>query len=295
MKIFTTFLICFLSLQYWDANSQTQEKRLHLEIGTLYNKSSFDWSIAGNLEGKSPNVLSELKFNNITSLGTYIKGEYYLRKTLVISVHFNKNKTINGQGTDTDYKDDNRNNPTFEKKFISNKGNFTALKAGIGFPIRLSTKIMITPTILYYLTKQQFYILNNEMPDLKSTYQTEMGGAEISIKTKASLNKALHTTVILSYHIVNYNAEADWNLIDVFKHPLSFSQNSKGSGYNIDIAFALKLNKTFYATAAGDFNLTNISKGIDTSYLITGKEISTQFNGATNSMYGLRLGIIASL
>ena len=266
-----------------------------MEIGTLYNKSHFDWSIAGNLEGKYPNVLSELKFNNITSLGTYVKGEYYPRKTLVISAHFNKSQTKNGEGLDTDYIDDNRNNATFKKKFISNKGNFIALKAGIGYPTRLSTKIMITPTILYYLTKQQFYILNNEMPDLKSTYQTEMVGAEISIKTTVSLTKAFNTILTISHHIVNYNAEADWNLIDAFKHPLSFSQNSRGSGYNIDVAFALKLNKAFCATAAGDFNLTNISKGIDTSYLITGKELSTQFNGAKNKMYGLRLGTIASL
>lgn len=295
MKIFTKFLISFLSLLYCDAYSQAQEKKMYLELGPLYNNSCFEWSIAGNLEGKSPNILSELKFNNITSLGTYIKGEYHLRKALVITADFNKSQTINGEGIDTDYEDDNRKNPTFEKKFISNKGNFTSLKAGFGFPIRLSTRIMMTPIIQYYLTNQYFYILNNEMPDLKSTYQTEMRGAEISIKTKVFLNKALYTTLTFSHHLVNYKAEADWNLIDSFKHPLSFSQTSNGSGYNIDFTFGVKLNKTFYATAAGDFNLTNISKGIDTSYLITEKEISTQFNGAKNKMYALKIGISASL
>ncbi|KVV15024.1 hypothetical protein [Flavobacterium sp. TAB 87] len=295
MKIFTLFLIYFLFIKYLDVHSQSTQKGLHLEIGSLYNSSSLNWSIAGNAQGKSPNILSELKFNNIKSLGAYIKGEYKLTNSILISALLNKNEVINGEGTDTDYKADNRNNPFFEKKFISNKGYFTALKTGFSFPIRFSSKSILTPSILYYLTKQKFYILNNEMQDLQSTYQTDMSGIEISIKTNISLNKFIHTSLTLSYHKVNYNAEADWNLIEVFKHPVSFSQTSKGSGYNIDIVFGYKLNKTFSVTTTGSFDLTNISEGIDTSYLITGKDISTQFNGAKNTIYSFKLGIITSL
>lgn len=294
MKVVTLLLICFLVIQY-NVHSQSKHKSFYLEIGSLYNSSSLEWSIAGNIDGQFPNILSELKFNNIKSIGAYIKGEYYPIKSLVISVSFNKNEVINGKGTDTDYKDDNRSNPIFEKNFTSNIGNFTALKSGIGFPVRISNKTMITPAILYYLTKQKFYLLSNEIEGLKSTYQTTINGAEISVKTNVFLNKFMNTSLNLSYHIVNYNAEANWNLIEIFKHPVSFSQISKGSGYNIDIAFGFKLNKIFSVTAAGDLNLTKISKGIDTSYLITEKEIQTQFNGAKNRMYGLKLGICASL
>lgn len=294
MKVVTLLLICFLVIQY-NVHSQSKHKSFDLEIGSLYNSSSLDWSIAGNIDGQFPNILSELKFNNIQSIGAYVKGEYYPIKSLVISVSFNKNEVINGKGTDTDYKNDNRNNPIYDKNFASDKGSFVGLKSGIGFPVRISNRTLLTPAILYYLTKQKFYLLNNEIEGLKSTYQTVISGAEISVKTNVFLNKFINTSLYLSYHIVNYNAEADWNLIQIFKHPVSFSQTSKGSGYNIDVVFEVKLNKIFSLRTAGDLTLTKISKGIDTSYLITEKEIQTQFNGAKNRMYGLKLGIIASL
>lgn len=54
---------------------------------------------------------------------------------------------INGYGSDIDYKDDNRTNPTFEKNFRSNKGNLILFKGGIGTPIHLSTKTTITPSL----------------------------------------------------------------------------------------------------------------------------------------------------
>jgi len=121
MKAEVPFLLFFLLLLHSNLHSQTKEKGLLLEAGATYNISNFEWSIAGNLEGEAPNILSELKFDKITSFGYYLKGNYTPVTYLKFFAFFQQNKVVNGSGSDIDYKDDNRTNPTFEQEFISNK------------------------------------------------------------------------------------------------------------------------------------------------------------------------------
>tara|TARA_R110002050_G_scaffold24083_3_gene64257 strand:+ start:9695 stop:10579 length:885 start_codon:yes stop_codon:yes gene_type:complete len=287
--------LCLLLLLCENSYPQSGGKRLFLEIGTAFNISRLNWSIAGNLEGNSPNILSELKFNDIISFGTYVRGQYYPIKSVVVSVYFNQNSVIKGTGTDTDYKDDNRINPVFEKDFESNEGHFKLVKSGIGTPIYVSYKIQIIPSINYFLTKQRYYILSQEIQDLRSIYQANIQGSEIAIETNLNLHQAIYSSLTLSYHYVNYRAEADWNLIDSFEHPLSFSHDSKGFGFGVNMLVGYKLNNIFSFLAGGSLNATTIRRGIDTSYLRNGEEILTQFNGAKNTFGCVSFGIRVSL
>lgn len=288
------FLVQFFFLSS-NLYPQDQKKRITFETGSIFNESNLEWSIAGNLDGHSPNVLSELKFHSIKSLGYYLRSSYSPLTYLKFSVYYQRNEVISGNGLDTDYRDDNRTNPTFEKPFMSNEGAFTAFNGGIGIPIELYKKLIITPTIFYYLSKQQFYILANQMKDLKSVYQADMHGMKISIDANIRLCKIIYSSLTLSYQIMDYKAEANWNLIDIFKHPLSFSQTSKGSGFDVNVGFEGNISNTFSIIASGSLSDISIRKGIDTSYLITEKEISTQFNGAKNIIYGLKMGIRVSI
>lgn len=290
MKI-VMFFVCFFLLQHGNLYSQTKKTGLSLEAGTAYNTSNFNWSIAGNLDGQSPNILSELKFKKITSLGYYFEASYYPAKHLKISAHYQQNNVISGNGLDTDYKDDNRTNPTFEKKFMSNQGNFINLRTGVGIPIYLADKISITPSLFYSSTDQKFYLLSNEIENLRSTYRVDIEGIELSVEGKIRFNKSLFSSLTINYHFVNYEAKADWNLIDIFQHPLSFSHTSKGSGLGIGIMCGHRLNRIFSIILNGSLTNTTISKGVDTSYFTNKNVISTQFNGARNNMYSIRIGL----
>jgi len=285
------FPACFFLLLYANLYSQTNKKLFSLEMGTAYNTSDFNWSIAGNLDGQSPNVLSELKFNKITSLGYYVEAIYYPAKHLKISAHYQKNNVISGNGLDTDYKDDNRTNPTFEKKFMSNQGNFINLRTGVGFPIFLADKITITPSLFYSSTDQKYYLLSNEIENLRSTYRVDMKGVELSVESKIRFNKSLFSSLTINYNFVNYEAKADWNLIDIFQHPLSFSHTSKGSGLGIGIMCGHRLNRIFSIILNGSLTNTTISKGVDTSYFTNENVILTQFNGGRSNMYSIRIGL----
>jgi len=144
------------------------------------------------------------------------------------------------------------------------------------------------------LTKQQFYILSNEIQELRSIYKANMQGIEISVESNIQLSKIIYSSLIINYHFVDYMAEANWNLIDIFQHPLSFSHVSNGTGFGVNAFFGYNMSKIFSIIVSGSLNTTTIRKGIDTSYLTTGNEVLTQFNGAKNILYGISLGIRSS-
>lgn len=260
-----------------------------------YEVNNFRWSIAGNLQGQSPNILSELKFKEIVSLGYYIRGSYLPFNFLKLKAYYKQNYTISGNGTDIDYEDDNRTNPIFDQAFRSNKGWHKLLKGGVGIPLSLFRKIKVCPSIFYYQQNQKFYLLSNEEKDLRSKYKTTMRGIELSLSSHIELSNYLYTSITLNHRFVNYKAEADWNLIDIFQHPLSFSHSSEGYGSKVNIDIGGHISKTFSIVVGGMLDGTIIKNGIDTTYLITGNEVLTRFNGAKNLMYGFKLGLQISI
>jgi len=289
------FSLCLLLFLYGNLYSQTEKKELSLEAGNAYSTCNFNWSIAGNLEGQSPNILSELNFTKITYLGYYFGAIYHPFNHLKVIAYYEQHNVLRGNGSDTDYMEDNRMSPTFEKKFKSNQGNSTNLRIGLGIPIYLDNKIIITPSLFYYLTRRKFYILSDEIQDLRSIYQFVMNGAELSLEGYIRFNKILFSSLTLGYHFIKYEAMADWNLINIFQHPLSFSHVSKGAGLNANIMCGAKVSRIFSIVLSGFITTTNIKKGIDTSYFVDGNEVLTQFNGANNKIFGLRLGVRISI
>lgn len=288
------FIVFFLFL-WWDCHSQSLNEDFTLETGMTYEVNNFKWAIAGNLQGHSPNILSELKFNEIVSVGYYVNGSYSPFKFLKLTAYYKQNYTINGSGRDTDYKDDNRTNPTFDQIFKSNDGWRNVLKGGIGVPINISRRIKTSPSIFYYQLNQKFYLLSDEDKGLRSTYKSDIQGVEFSLVTHIELSDFLYTSLGINYRFVKYKAIADWNLIDIFQHPLSFSHTSKGYGSGINIVFGGHISETLSIVIGGALDTIIIKNGIDTTYLITGNEVLTQFNGAKNLIYGFKIGIHISI
>lgn len=295
MKPQITIFILSLFFLKWDSYSQERNKVLTLETGTGYEVNNSRWSIAGNLHGQSPNILSELKFKEIASLGYYIKGSYLPFKFLKLKAYYKQSFTISGNGTDTDYKSDNRTNPTFDQTFKSDEGWHKVFKVGAGAPISLFRKIKVCPSVFYYQQNQKFYLLSSEEENLRSNYATTMQGVEFSLVSHIELGRYLYTSITINHRFVNYKAEADWNLIDIFQHPLSFSHISNGYGSGVNIDFGGDLSETFSIVIGGMLDGSIIKNGIDTAYLITGNEVPTQFNGAKNLMYGFKLGVYISI
>lgn len=267
-----------------------QSSRLQLEGGGTVDRSQLDWSIAGNLEGHSPNILSELQFRRITLAGAYLKAQYTPWKHFTITGSYQQAQVFSGNGTDTDYEEDDRSQPTFNETFNSNKGTLSDMHFGIGSLIRLNNRISVMPTLAYFRTRETFYLLSDEQQALNSTYQVKMRGADIAVAGTIHWPQ-LYATLAMGYQLVKYSAVADWNLITIFQHPVSFEQSANGHGLHLEMLIGKKITERVSCVLQGNWRRVMIRKGVDTAYLVSGEEVLTQFNGAKGSWYGLRLGV----
>ncbi|KAA2240675.1 hypothetical protein F0L74_31520 [Chitinophaga agrisoli] len=269
---------------------KSQNNRFTFSTGAVINENDFSWSIAGNLQGQSPNVLSELHFNNITSLGFYLSGTYSPVKCLRLDAYYQRNGVISGSGEDTDYKGDDRTDPTFQQPFSSNKGYLEVLRIGAKAIFLQRGTFSLGAGAAYKSAKQSFAILSPELTDLRSTYTAKWRGPAFSVEGNYVINHSFSVGADITYAVISYRGEANWNLIDIFMQPLSFAQTARGHGMDYSIKFRYSANDFLSFSLDGMFGNTRVFQGTDISYLRNGMQLSTQFNGSRNDYYGARLG-----
>ena len=285
-QIFFLLILLFFNINFTIA----QNSQLSFSTGASVNVNDFQWSIAGNTQGQSPNILSELIFKKVTSLGIYLEGTYRPFKFFEINSFYQKNGVISGNGFDADYNGDNRTNPTYNEPFLSNKGELEIFRLGVNLFFVHKGNFHLGTGVFYASTIQNLYILNSDFENLKSTYKVKCRGPRFSLNGNYEINKKLSIRGSLSYCFIKYNAEANWNLIDEFMHPLSFDQHSKGRNTDGEIGFSYKINSLFALTINGVIANAKSFKGIDKSYLKTNTQILTQFNGSNSTFYAFRIG-----
>jgi Protochlamydia outer membrane protein len=267
-----------------------QSHQFSVSGGGILNINDFNWSIAGNSQGQSPSVLSELHFNNITSAGFYLNGTYAPVKYLRFDAYYQRNGVVSGSGMDTDYKGDNRTDPVFQQPFSSDRGYLEVFRIGAAAIFLQRAKFSLGAGISYKDTRQNFVILSPELTDLQSTYTARWRGPAFSLEGNYLINRSLSVGANIAYTSISYRGEADWNLIDIFMHPLSFAQTAKGHGMDYGLSFRYAANGFLSFSLDGMLGNARISRGTDVSYLANGTQIPTQFNGSGNYFYGARLG-----
>lgn len=285
-QIFFLLILLFFNINFTIA----QNSRLSFSTGASVNVNDFQWSIAGNTQGQFPNILSELIFKKVTSIGLYLEGAYQPFKFLEINSFYQKNGVISGNGFDADYNGDNRTNPTYNESFSSNKGELEIFRLGVNLFFVHKRKFHLGTGFFYASTIQNLYILNSDFENLKSSYKARCRGPKFSLNGNYEINKKLSIRGSLSYCFIKYNAEANWNLIDEFMHPLSFDQHSKGRNTDGEIGSSYKINSVFTLTINGVMANAKSFKGIDKSFLKNNTQLLTQFNGSNSTYYGLKIG-----
>jgi hypothetical protein len=262
-----------------------------IEVGGYADFTNLTWSIAGNSQGQSPNILSELKFRSIKTVGAFSTGIIQPTKYLKVSIGYRRSSVFDGHGTDTDYKDDNRLNPTYDKPFESNTGYSNAFEVGLIWQALKLRKSTFGVSITYDSNNQQFSILNQDFKNLNSTYAVNWKGVKAGPVVTIALNKRLGLMLAGQYYLIDYKSIANWNLIEIFRHPVSFVQDAEGNGMDGAIGLGYKLSALISLRIDGRISYVNVDKGVDRSFLRNGNEILTQFNGASIFDIGLQTGI----
>lgn len=266
------------------------QHRLHVTVTPGYSTENFQWSIAGNSEGRQPNVYSELIWKNIQRAGIGVAGDWHFYRKFLLKVHLAKSYTVAGKVTDTDYKEDNRTNQGYYGFFNSNKGGSALLEGAAGYTADMGKNSALTIYPGYTYSRQTFYLLPADQftpAGLRSTYTTTWKGLTIGASLKKKITKKIFLEPTLRYYQLKYTATANWNLIPQFNHPLSFRHTANAFG----VAPSLKLG---YSRAYLQIQYAYLAtgKGTEQLYLAAGGVNVTQLNSAVQKSLQLSIGFM---
>ncbi|MBD1392048.1 hypothetical protein [Mucilaginibacter glaciei] len=290
------FLItcCLFLLATGILRAQSPQNKLHLSLLTGYERQDLNWSIAGNATGQNPNIYSELKWRNVGGQTASAAIQWDVWHHIVLSGNYSRTFITTGIVTDNDYNGDNRTSPAYAMTFDADRGSTQAINLGLGYPLIQTTLFKLTPFAGYGINKQSLHLLDNtgNFADLNSTYETSWKGPFLRTSAEFRLTQKIKLIGDVTYHQVNYNASANWNLIPSFQHPVSYRHNAKGYGLDGNVYISYDLAKHVALNIGAAYFTFQTGKGVDELYLNSGGSEKTQLNGVDNKGYRLFGGLL---
>lgn len=234
-------------------------------ISLGYRVDSLDWNIngAGNPAGSEPNILSELEWNDLDIF--QIRGE--LSGSNGNGIYFrglaSYGWVMDGQNRDSDYAGDNRSLEFSRSVNDVDDSRVLDLSGGLGliFPMGKNEQWQIIPMIGYSYHQQDLRMSNGNQvvsnlanfqvyvpgvtrvlpvgpfPGLDSSYNAEWYGPWVGTDILLDLKESGTVFMRLEGHLVNYFAQANWNLRSDFDHPVSFEHEADGQGWVFELGW----------------------------------------------------------
>ncbi|AOM78606.1 hypothetical protein [Pedobacter steynii] len=274
------------------------KKRWLIAFYSGYTSENFQWSIAGNSNGQNPNVLSEVKWAKLKGPGMGLDMELDVWSHIFVRAGYHLSFIRSGTATDNDYAADNRSQPTYHALLKSNEGNTYRYSAALAYDFKLHKIWIMVPYVGYAISKQSLSLKSFEEEKgeqkLNSSYESRWAGPVIGVDLDVAVGRRISLNAGFNYKQLNYTGSANWNLIDAFKHPLSFRHRAKGFENQTLLRLNLKINALFSAHIKAEYSYAETGIGVDQLFLADGQERESRFNGAIRTVRALGAGIIFS-
>jgi len=270
----------------------------NIEFMLNTQKQSLNWSIAGNASGKNPNILSELVWEQLGSIGIDLKPVWLLDNNISISTPVSFSRVVCGTVSDSDYEGDNRASRVFFYQTSVSEGYSYHFFPNIGYRLRLLNPLEIRVQVGYVSAAQKFYLKDDQLMEngvpLNSTYQTYWQGPGFSVETSIQLLHNISAGFGIHYYQVHYRAKADWNLLKSVAHPVSFTHQAKGYGLEFDFQLRRELNERIQLLFNTGSSHWCTGLGIDRLYKSDGTVLQTRLNKVVYHDLVTRIGISVS-
>jgi len=294
---YTFFSFCLIVIASQQVKAQwlpnPVKDNLLIKAGAENRKTDFRWSIAGNAEGTDPDIYSELIYNPVRSAGFFIGVHYNIYKRLNIEANYNRLGTYKGSATDIDYAGDNRTQyippSSGDTLFRSDKGNMNSFNVALSYVFIDIHPFKLSAGAGYTKSRELFYLLDDDSPDLNTTYRADWKGALFFLEGMVNIGNKIYLQPRVAFQPMQYNAAANWNIQEDFHHPVSFVQKANGTGWNYTANAAYQFNKHIGLHIEWLYADWKTGEGIDKLYLKTGEIPKTQMNGAFKKSSGWRL------
>lgn len=290
-------VVCFVfTLGVSLLHAQSVENKLQVDVNTGYQQENFHWSIAGNISGQNPNVLSELKWMKVGGQNAAASVNYNVYKRFVVYGDYSRQFISTGTVNDSDYGGDNRTNRTYNKTFNANKGSTSFWHLGVGYIIFNNRRVSLTPYIGYAQSKENLRLLGtpDSNPDLNSSYAPYWKGGFLKVKSTIKIINKLAFKADVAYNQVSYTSNGNWNLITSFQHPVSYHHNANGYGITAGGKLSYAISNHIAVQIGGGYFTWQTGNGTDQLYLNSGQVDKTQLNEVVRNGFevsgGLSLG-----
>jgi len=266
-------------------SEQADVSKFSIAVKTGYFTNDFKWSIAGNSQGTSPNILSELIWKDLSGYSIGINSKVKLWKKFFLSADISNSSILAGKVTDTDYQGNDRTSPGYYAALNSNQGTLTDFSFNVSYTFQVIT-LWVEPYFGFVANSQKLHLLPDQRDvsqtsALNSTYNTKWQGVSAGSHFTLPAFSKIFVEANLGYSQLKYSAEADWNVIESFAHPVSFKHKANGYSIRSEIGLKYLLRKHLSASLFVGSNNLITGKGIDELFYEDGGSAKTQFNGAS--------------
>ena len=270
--------------------------------------SELVWDIASSASATTtPNVLSELSFRDIRSLGYVINLGYMNRFdnniAFVLEAEYADSRIRSGRAQDSDYASDNRTDE-FSRSFSdieSDSINYFSLATGIKTRW-LNTKGHYLSFLIGYKKHNVDITMTNGVveipeadagsliPGLNSTYNSEFRSIFAGLSTEHVFSWG---TIGFRYDLyyTDLKAEADWNLRTDFAHPVSFEQIGDGKGYAATLGYTYNHNRNWDYSIDYVVTKYHIQDGYDQTYFSDTTSFIVKLNNSEYKQEAIRIGV----
>lgn len=292
VKTFALLLLYAVLLSV-SVQAQVIEHKFAIALKSGYQQESLHWSIAGNSNGSSPNILSELRWKNLGAISSGINASWKIWRGLTLSGSYTTTFTISGNVSDMDYTADNRTAVSYAENFAADKGSTASGSACLGYELKSSSGISFTPALGYVINRDLLYLTDHtgRFPALNSSYKTNWKGLFISLNAGIALAPRLKVSTRFTYNQVNYRATGDWNLRTQFEQPVSYRHRALAYGLEASAELTYALCKNLSVEAGSACSFWQTGNGTDQLYLSNGSTDHTQLNQVLKSCYQLNAGL----
>lgn len=316
LRLFTAtgaaLLALLLATPVWSG-----EADLGLRSG--FRQDELRWSIGGG----GLDVLSELHWDDLEIFQMEGYGHYLWKRPggafdVAGRVSAGYGWIVDGENRDSDYAGPGRSDEWSRSSNAADQGEVVDLSLAAGLQFTLANRpLNITPLLGYSYHEQNLTLRNGvqvlskqeladqffgagevivpalgPFPGLDSTYETQWYGPWAGVEVVFFPVERLSLAGRLELHLVDFRAEANWNLRSDMQHPKSFVQKATGYGlvgevtgkYALDSRWGVEL-----ALAYGDWRAED---GSDRIYLADGTVASTRLHEVCWTSLALNLGLV---
>ncbi len=289
----------------YDASWKTMKQPVRFNLGTGYRKENLDWNIASNTTGTTtPNILSELKWNNIRSYQISGKGEIIVPEGYLRGLYMNasgyRGWITDGRNQDSDYLGNNRTEEFSRSNNKASNGSTIGGSAALGYafdweniePVQLLRLIGMAG---YAYDEQKLQMTGGNQtltgcgflgPDyicgiplgpfagLDSRYNARWSGPFLGLDLSGHFAQRHFLRMRGQYHWASYHGEANWNLRSNFLHPRSFEHQADGTGYVLALMYGFSLTHSLDLSLEGQYERFSTDPGVDYTYSLFGQGVT---------------------